>query len=227
MSHRPRLLDLFCGAGGAAMGYHRAGFEVVGVDNRPQPNYPFEFLRLDAIDVLRYRNTLGEWPYDVIHASPPCQAYTQSGGRVATDGRHPALLESIRELLEATGLPWVIENVPGAPMRPDAVLCGSMFGLNIRRHRWFEFSWGEPILTLGCDHSRPITGVYGHPHGANGSYSGMLPGDRETWAREMGIDWMTTAELAEAIPPDYTEFIGEQLLAHVRRPLAAVGGDPE
>lgn len=213
---RPRLLDLFCGAGGAAMGYHRAGFDVVGVDIRPQPNYPFEFWQADALEFLRKYNVGSPgMGFRAIHASPPCQAYMRSG-TVARDGRHPDLLVPTRELLEATGLPWVIENVPGAPMRPDAVLCGSQFGLAIRRHRWFEFSWAEPVLTLACDHSRPVTGVYGHPHGKGGANAGMLPSDLETWSREMGIEWMATAELAVAIPPAYTEFIGHQLLEYLR-----------
>jgi DNA (cytosine-5)-methyltransferase 1 len=210
---RPRLLDLFCGAGGAAVGYHRAGFDVVGVDIAPQPNYPFEFHRDDALDVLRAVPPVG-WDFDAIHASPPCQRYMRSGN--VDRGRHPDLLGLTREPLTGTGLPYVIENVPGAPMRPDAVLCGSMFGLEVRRHRWFEFSWAEPILTLACNHTEPITGVYGHPHGTNGAAAGMLPGDLETWSRGLGIDWMNARELADAIPPAYTELIGHQLLAHVK-----------
>jgi DNA (cytosine-5)-methyltransferase 1 len=225
---RPRLLDLFCGAGGAACGYHRAGFDVVGVDHVAQPNYPFEFVQADALEYLggllnhhsSLEGLLDALDFDAIHASPPCQAYIRSG-TVSRDGRHPDLLGPTRDLLEEMGLPWVIENVPGAPMRPDAVLCGSMFGLEVRRHRWFEFSWGEPVMTLACDHTRPITGVYGNPHGRNGANPGMLPSDLATWSRAMGIDWMTTAELADAIPPAYTEFIGQQLLAHVRQETAA------
>jgi DNA (cytosine-5)-methyltransferase 1 len=208
---RPRLLDLFCGAGGAAMGYHRAGFDVVGVDIVNQPRYPFQFVRDDAM-------TYPLDGFDAIHASPPCQAYIRSG-MVAKDGRHPDLLAPTRASLERTGLPWVIENVPGAPMRPDAILCGSQFGLAVRRHRWFELSWGEPILTLCCNHSQPITGVYGHPHGKGGAWRNgkrpMLPSDHETWSREMDIDWMRPLELAAAIPPAYTQYIGEQLLAHL------------
>lgn len=210
---KPRLLDLFCGAGGAAMGYSRVGFDVVGVDIRPQPNYPFEFHQADALEWC-WRNEPGI-RFDAIHASPPCQAYIR-GGSQATDGRHPDLLPATRELLELAGVPWVIENVPGAPMRADVVLCGSHFGLNIRRHRWFELSWGETVMTLTCDHSRPVTGVYGHPHGKGGAFPGMLPSDHATWSREMAINWMSTAELANAIPPAYTEFIGAQLLQHVR-----------
>lgn len=208
---RPRLLDLFCGAGGAAMGYHRAGFDVVGVDIRPQKHYPFEFHQADALEFCAEHGH----EFDVIHASPPCQAYVRSG-MVAKDGRHPDLLPSARDLLVGIGPPWVIENVPGAPMRVDVMLCGSMFGLGVRRHRWFELGIAIPPLTLACDHSRAITGVYGHPHGKGGAWRNgkrpMLPSDLPTWSREMGIDWMTAAELSQAIPPAYTEFVGRQLL---------------
>jgi DNA (cytosine-5)-methyltransferase 1 len=211
---RPRLLDLFCGAGGAAVGYHRAGFDVVGVDIEPQPNYPYEFVQANALDALwHWGRRIGPGGYDAIHASPPCQRYIRGG--LSDKAKHLDLIGSTRELLKRTGLPWVIENVPGAPMRADAVLCGSMFGLKLRRHRWFEFSWAEPVLTLACDHSQPIAGVYGNPHGAAGAWPGMLPSDTETWARAMGIDWMPTAELADAIPPAYTELIGHQLLQHL------------
>ena len=199
------------------MGYSRAGFDVVGVDLEPQPNYPFAFVQDDALEHLA---GIDLRQCDAIHASPPCQAYVRSGN-VARDGRHPDLLGPTRELLEQTGMPWVIENVPGAPMRADAVLCGSHFGLAIRRHRWFELSWAEPVLTLACDHSRPVTGVYGHPHGSGGAARGMLPSDVATWSREMGIDWMTAGELANAIPPAYTELIGAQLLAHLEARAAA------
>jgi DNA (cytosine-5)-methyltransferase 1 len=219
----PRLLDLFCGAGGCSVGYARAGFEVVGVDIAPQPNYPFSFVQADALEFLRDAlaegGFAGEEPFAAIHASPPCQRYMRSGN-VDRD-KHPDLLSAARELLQATGLPWVIENVPGAPMRPDVVLCGSHFGLPVRRHRWFELSWGEPVLTLACDHTQPITGVYGHPHGKNGAAAGMLPSDRETWSRGLGIDWMESHELALAIPPAYCEMIGEYLLKHLQERQAA------
>jgi len=211
---RPRLLDLFCGAGGAAMGYHRAGFDVVGVDIAPQPHYPFEFHQCDAMRLLLDTVMV----YDAVHASPPCQTYIRSG-LIARDGRHPDLLGRVRGRLNETGLPYVIENVPGAPMRCDVMLCGSMFGLEVRRHRWFESNMNLAPWTPTCDHSRPVTGVYGHPHGKAGANAGMLPSDRETWSRAMGIDWMTAAELADAIPPAYTEWIGcllMQLLAAIR-----------
>jgi DNA (cytosine-5)-methyltransferase 1 len=193
------------------MGYHRAGFEVVGVDITPQPRYPFEFVQADALEYARQE--LRGWDgFDAIHASPPCQRYIRGGLQSES---HPDLLGPTRELLEQTGLPWVIENVPGAPMRPDAVLCGSQFGLTIRRHRWFEFSWGEPILTLACDHSRPIHGVYGGLHGRRGAWPGMLPDTLETRRAALGIDWMTAAELADAIPPAYADLVGRRLLAQV------------
>src|SRR5262249_42856191 len=131
---KPRLLDLFCGAGGAAMGYHRAGFEVVGVDIKPQPNYPFQFVCADALAVLR-----GEADIDIgrperidaIHASPPCQAYSVL--KHLSSGDHPDLVAETRTLLQSTGLLYVIENVPGAPLRDPVTICGSSLGLDVRR----------------------------------------------------------------------------------------------
>jgi len=204
---RPKLLDLFCGAGGAAVGYHRAGFDVVGVDLRPMPRYPFEFHQADAL-------TFPLDGFDAVHASPPCQRYIRGG--LSDKARHPDLFGPVRELLAGQNAPWVIENVPGAPMWPDVVLCGSMFGLRVRRHRWFECSFPISPLTPSCDHSRPVAGVYGNAHGSAGAWPGMLPGDHETWSRAMGIDWMTTTELADAIPPYYTEHIGGFLLDHLK-----------
>jgi DNA (cytosine-5)-methyltransferase 1 len=208
---RPLVLDLFCGAGGASMGLYRAGFDVIGIDIKRQPRYPFRFIQADAlkppVDLSRF---------DLIWASPPCQAYVRSG-MVAKDGRHPRLIEPVRKMLRVSGAPWIIENVPGAPLRADLVLCGTMFGLGIRRHRLFE---GEPALPpfvpATCDHGRPITGVYGHPHGRGGAWRNgrrpMLPGNAETWGREMGIAWMIPSELALAVPPAYAEFIGRWAL---------------
>lgn len=208
------MLDLFCGAGGAAMGYHRAGFDVVGVDIEPQPHYPFAFHEGDAFGFLDDLD--GDFDYfAVVHASPPCQRYIRSGN--VDRERHPDLLPETRRRLIETGLPFVIENVPGAPMRPDVQLCGSMFGLSVRRHRWFESNALLSPWTLACNHSYPVAGVYGHPHGANGAAPGMLPGDRDTWAAAMGIDWMTAAELADAIPPAFSEHVGRQLLASLER----------
>lgn len=193
------------------MGYSRAGFQVVGADHQPQPNYPFEFIQADAMQFL------DDWPvwvdelFDVIHASPPCQGYMTGG--LVNRAKHPDLLAATRARLETTGKPWVIENVPGAPMRPDVTLCGSMFGLRVRRHRLFEISTAPLIMIPPCDHTKAVTGVYGNPHGKAGAWPGMLPSNHETWSQAMGIDWMTTAEMSEAIPPAYTQFIGEQLLS--------------
>jgi DNA (cytosine-5)-methyltransferase 1 len=206
VTERPRLLDLFCGAGGASVGYSRAGFDVTGVDIRPMPRYPFRFVRADALDYLAEHGHA----YAAIHASPPCQAHIR-GGLQARDGRHRDLIGPTRELLRAVGRPWVIENVPGAPLRCDLLLCGSMFGRPIRRHRWFE---GMPPLepwTLACAHDRPIVGVYGHPHGRRGAWRGMLPSTLTTWADALGIDWMSAPELAQAIPPCFTEHVGHLL----------------
>ncbi len=211
---RPRLLDLFCGAGGAAVGYHRAGFDVVGVDIKPQPHYPFEFIQANALDYLRGVNAVGGGTFAAIHASPPCQAFTTA--RVIHGNEHPDLLTPTRELLQATELPWVIENVPGAPMRIDLVLCGTAFPeLRVRRHRWFEFSDPSiaPALVHCCNHSRKTVPVFGH---GGHIYHGV-----EDWKESMGIDWMNRDELSQAIPPAYTELIGHQLLAHIRSEVAA------
>jgi DNA (cytosine-5)-methyltransferase 1 len=218
---RPRLLDLFCGAGGAARGYHNAGFDVVGVDINPQPNYPYEFWRSDAFHYLDGWVDLST--FDAIHASPPCQGYAQwnnlNAERYGTRKEHPLLIDPVRAALQATMLPYVIENVVGAPLRTHMMLCGSMFGLNVRRHRNFETN----MLILGpptCQHTQTEIAVYGKLDG------------RRIWTRvdgtevraaktleqaqhAMGIDWMNWNELREAIPPAYTEWIGEQLLQHL------------
>lgn len=206
-----KILDLFCKAGGAAMGYHRAGFEVIGIDIEPQPNYPFEFLRGDVLE-LPSRFFLD---FDAIHASPPCQGYST---KTPDASKHPRLIVPTRVLLEQSGLPYVIENVDGAKnyMLNPKRLCGSSFGLDVRRHRWFETNWSfEP---LPCDHAwqTPRFDVYDHGKwykartvpvfGAGGGKA------REHWSAAMGIDWMTDPELSEAIPPAYSEYIGEQLM---------------
>lgn len=193
-----RALDLFCGAGGASMGLCRAGYEVVGVDVVEQPRYPFEFVHGEAL----------EYPiegFDLVWASPPCQRYIRSG--LVDKTRSVDLVGPTRERLEEGGVPWILENVPGSPIRCDVMLCGSMFGLGVRRHRWFELGFPPPVLTLTCNHSRPAVGVYGHPHGERGAWPGMLPGTRESWSEAMGIDWMSSKELAQAIPPAYAEYL--------------------
>lgn len=204
-----KLLDLFCGAGGSAMGYHRAGFEVVGVDINPQKNYPFEFHQADALEYVAEHGH----EFDVIHASPPCQDHTRSYTPYDHGTAH--LLPDTRNLLIEIGKPWVIENVPGAPMRIDFLLCGCMFGLpRLRRQRWFETSWRGFALMPPCYHPEPIVTVAGHGIPSGSSYLGHVDGkEYSRLARlAMGIDWMTRDELSQAIPPAYTEWIGAQLM---------------
>jgi hypothetical protein len=210
---RPRLLDLFCGAGGAAMGYHRAGFDVVGVDIVPQPNYPFEFHQDDALDVLDYYVRHAALPSDVsvdaIHASPPCQHYANVTRWQGVQADHPDLIGPTRDLLEATGLPYVIENVRTEVLRADLMLCGTAFGLAFRRHRHFETNWSGTTMNYGCQHR---ASDYSFDHG------GKQP--ESVYRNAMGCDWMTVLESREAIPPAYTEYIGTQLLAHIKQEAA-------
>jgi DNA (cytosine-5)-methyltransferase 1 len=210
---RPRLLDLFCGAGGAAMGYHRAGFDVVGVDINPQPHYPFEFHQADAMT----------WPldgYDAIHASPPCQDHSQlhKNFGAPTHGTGWMLAATI-ERLAGEARPWVVENVITAPFHGAVVLCGASFGLgaggfDLNRHR--RFATNVPMLTPPCQHRRGHSiGVYGN--GTNGWHRAKGVTINRPQAREaMGIDWMTRRELNQAIPPTYTEYIGLQLMEHLQ-----------
>jgi hypothetical protein len=192
-----RCLDLFCGAGGAAMGYHRAGFEVVGVDIKPQPHYPFEFHQADALEYLAEHGR----EFDLIHASPPCQLYSAMQHIKKNKEKWPDLVEPTRKLLIESGLPFVIENVVGAPLRVDLLLCGSHFGLGMIRHRIFESNLPIASLMPPCNHEK----MYDPWHW------GIK--QREEMSAGMGIDWvMTREEVREAIPPAYTEFIGKQLL---------------
>jgi DNA (cytosine-5)-methyltransferase 1 len=218
---RPRILDLFCGAGGCSVGYHRAGFEVVGVDIKPQPNYPFKFVQGDALGVLGDRADLADEGFTVIHASPPCQAHTGVPNKRAD---HYDVLEETRELLQATGLPWVLENVPGAPM-PDAfLLCGSTFGLPIVRHRLFETSFPVGLVPSLCpqrswDRAVEHPGCYPYAHGSW----------RDAW-REHVLPtvwpWMTLEEAGQAIPPAYTRWIGERLREHLSASLIPPSPNP-
>jgi DNA (cytosine-5)-methyltransferase 1 len=213
-NNRPRLLDLFCCAGGAGMGYHRAGFEVVGVDKAAQPRYPFRFMHDDALGHL---SDIDPDDWDAIHASPPCQsftAYRRKGHGVGDN--YEDLIEATRTALQMTGLPYVIENVEGAPLLDPVTFCGSSFGLDIRRHRLFESN--VPIVAPPCNHKWQTPRFPQATNRANlrrtvevGAYrtAKLAPG-------AMGIDWMELGELSQAVPPAYTEFIGRQLLAHIR-----------
>jgi DNA (cytosine-5)-methyltransferase 1 len=222
---KPRLLDLFCCAGGAAKGYHDAGFEVVGVDIEPQPNYPFEFIQADALQYVADH----AHEFDVIHASPPCQVYSTTKHAYETSDSHPDLLEPTREALIVTGLPYVIENVENAPLIGPMRLCGSEFGLKaldvdgvllaLRRHRMFESNvW--LVGAGGCSHDdTQVAGSYTAgrhrtpEHRDNPERRGGYTPALKVRAALMGINWpMNEHELAQAIPPKYTEFIGYQLL---------------
>lgn len=217
---RLRLLDLFCGAGGAGMGYNRAGFDVTGVDIQPQPHYPFRFVQADALEYLAAHGH----EYDAIHASPPCQAY--SNIRNLVEARwgtkdYPDLVEPTRELLRQTGKIYIIENVPGAPLINPIMLCGEMFGLRVFRHRLFEVS----IFLLAPPHPRhpknSTTNAYrGQSAFEFGATHISVAGANFRLAdakSAMGIDWMTTRrEISQAIPPAYTQWIGEQVLRYMR-----------
>jgi DNA (cytosine-5)-methyltransferase 1 len=193
------------------MGYYRAGFDVTGVDLAPQPRYPFAFIQSDALEYVAAHGHA----FDAIHASPPCQAYTPL--RALQEGKeYPDLVAATRDALEATGRPWVIENVPGSPLRSYITLCGGMFGLRTYRHRRFESN----TLLLAPEHPKHViktstkkrracwdAGLHVSVTGDVGVYVG---------SEAMGINWMTGNELSQAIPPAYTEYLGRQLLTHVR-----------
>ncbi len=214
MTGQPRLLDLFCCAGGAAEGYARAGFEVVGVDLRRQDRYPFEFHQADAMSFPLAG-------FDAVHASPPCQRYTKGAGRWGTRSRHADLIAPVRRRLLRAGVPYVIENVEQARahLRTPIRLCGTMFGLGVFRHRLFESSVTLTAPAHVRHSGRVGDGRYFTVAGHTGGHStrdGWVGGTRDDWRAAMGIGWMMAAELAEAIPPAYTEHVGRQLIAHLR-----------
>lgn len=223
MDNRPVLIDLCCKAGGASVGYDRAGFRVIGYDIEPQPRYPYEFHRADLrdlapVDLLAHRPV-------AIHASPPCKGHG-AFAHYAGAG-HLNLIPATRELLHATGLPYVIENVPGAPLVDPVTLCGSMFDLGVRRHRLFElgnWSTDQPVCRHREQNARKIYPVrrYHKEHGGKrvtmsavvgvyGGGQGLGIGEVPLWRRAMGIEWMVRDELSQAIPPAYTEYLGREL----------------
>jgi DNA (cytosine-5)-methyltransferase 1 len=204
-----------------AKGYRRADFDVVGVDIAQQPNYPFDFCQGDALDVLRAGGIAG-WSlrdFDMVHASPPCQGYTQLAAvnaKLGRESRHAKLIAPTREFLRAAGLPYVIENVVGSELIDPVRVCGTSFGLPIRRHRLFESNL--PLVGTPCEHCRFTEPRYWTGWRPNGEYrlSTVVQvygnaGGKHEWPAAMGIDWMTNDEMAEAVPPAYTEFIGRQL----------------
>lgn len=193
-----KLLDLFCGAGGASFGYSLAGWEVSGIDIQPQPHYRFPFMRADALGWLESAIISDEiHEFDAVHASPPCQRYANVTKWRGDQIDHPDLVPAVLALLRKADIPWVVENVPGGPLAPDFVLCGTMFGLPIRRHRWFMRSWAEFNQLPQCNHQ-----------------SSDLPfshvGER-AFADAMECTWMSNYESRQAVPPAYTEWIGKRI----------------
>lgn len=210
-ANKPKALDLYCGAGGVSVGLHRAGFDVTGIDIKAQPRYPFAFIQADALHPpVRLED------FDFIWASPPCQAHTVL--KTAWNAReHEDLIPATRAMLVASGKPWIMENVPGAPMDNPVMLCGTMFGLEtddgagqLYRHRMFEMS--HPILLVpSCRHAKrsvTVTSKGGGYNRAAGRPSFPLTQRREA----MGIDWMNDYELAQAIPPAYSEFLAKEMM---------------
>lgn len=196
-----RALDLYCGAGGASMGLINAGYEVHGVDKHPQPRYSGKSFRL--LNVLEMELTELQ-SYDLIWASPPCQAHSTISWQHGYF--HENFIPTTREMLIASGVPFVIENVPNAPLRLDTLLCGKMFGLRLIRHRIFEISFSVPQLPHPIHDDDYIT-VTGHPGGSSKRDGGKHFGNTAQWKEAMGIDWMVGRELAQAIPPVYSEYI--------------------
>ena len=226
---RPRLLDLYCGAGGAAMGYHRAGFDCYGIDNKPQKHYPFPFLQMDALEAMR-RLSAGEGltfnngetlylvDFAAFHASPPCQRHSKMTKRWGREETHPDLIEPTRSALKATAKPYIIENVEGAPLVDPVMLCGTMFGLHsgdywLRRHRIFESNI-TIFAPASCCHQGKSLPVYGHAGGKSNRDGISFPGT-DAWREGMGIDWMVGNEMSEAIPPTMTEYIGKYIMQTV------------
>jgi hypothetical protein len=205
---RPRLLDLFCGAGGAGEGYHRAGFDVTGVDIAPQSHYPFHFIQADAL-------TFPLDEFDAVHASASCQRWAKVTAWRGSRESHPDVLTPIIARLSAATIPWIVENVPESGIRPDYLLCGTQFGLPIRRHRVFQCgNWsGFELL--------PPHQCYRNPRLLAFEYK-----NERAFAHAMGCTWMTNKEARQAIPPAYTERIGRELVNHIvaagTRPL--IGG---
>jgi DNA (cytosine-5)-methyltransferase 1 len=211
MSSRRTVLDLFCKAGGAGFGYHLAGLDVVGVDIEPQPHYPFEFIRADAL-------TFSLDGFDLIHASPVCKGYSATA--VLNRAEHPRQISAVRERLAASGIPYVIENVEGAPLISPVTLCGAMFpGLRTYRHRLFEASFPIP-QPPEPEHRWPLAKMGRRPRPGEwiqvvGHFS-----DVAAARQAMQLPWMTRDELAQAIPPAYTRHVGAAALAALSRSVA-------
>ncbi|MEU2495463.1 SAM-dependent methyltransferase [Streptomyces sp. NPDC007883] len=215
---RPRLLDRFCCQGGAAKGYHDAGFDVTGIDKDPQPRYPYRLVQADAIAFILEHGA----EFDFIHGSPPCQHDTEC--QRIQGNTHPDLIAPTRAALEATGRPWVMENVRGAApkLRKPVMLCATMFGLANYRHRYFEtgggFTLSQPAHTVHtvpqAKMGRPV------PPGHNGQYVGNFSGVQAV-RDVLGVPWMNRDGIRECIPPAYAEWIGQAFLASRALEVAA------
>lgn len=223
---RPRLLDAFCCAGGASKGYHDAGFDVIGIDKEEQPNYPYEFVKGDAVQLLADRGFMAQ--FDAAHASPPCQRKSKmTNCRPGLAATYPDLIGPVHERLVRWGGPWILENVEGSglPGQDDlfgahgVVLCGTMFGRELYRHRWFRGSF--PLRSPHHPrHVKPASKAGHWKPGTVISVEGNCSPIR--LAREvMAIDWMPRENLAEAIPPYFAEHLGRQLLEHIASEAAA------
>ena len=207
-----KLLDLFCGVGGASVGYAEAGFEVHGVDLKHGKRYPFTYTRANVLDILKDQEFINQ--FDVIHASPPCQTHSITKHLRNAQGKSTSkvdLIPETRAALIASGKPYIIENVPGSPLINPVQLCGSSFDLKVRRHRLFESNM--PLQGSVCDHNRQ-----GRPIGVYGSLNDEIPQGGKTAAtidearKAMGMDWAIWTELVEAIPPAFTKYLGHQLI---------------
>ncbi len=208
------LLDLFCGVGGASVGYAQAGFKVHGVDLKHGKRYPFTYTRANVLDILKDQKFINQ--FDVIHASPPCQTHSITKHLRNAQGKSTSkvdLIPETRAALIASGKPYIIENVPGSPLINPVQLCGSSFNLKVRRHRLFESNM--PLEGSACDHKKQ-----GRPIGVYGSLNDEIPQGGKTAAtidearKAMGMDWAIWTELVEAIPPAFTKYLGEQLRRH-------------
>lgn len=219
IDNRPLLIDFCCGAGGAAEGYRRAGFRVIGVDIARQRHFPLGDMHFIQAEALAWFDAHNFVNVAAVHASPPCQGYSRMN-RVHKR-EYPMLIEPFRERFQALGLPYVIENVEGAPLIDPITLCGSSFDLKVLRHRLFESN--VPLVAPPCNsHKGEFYSPAGHGD-PNWRHSEKNPhlkgvGYTERCRRAMGISWMNRDELAEAIPPAYTEWIGKQLMEHINGP---------